>query len=116
MKKKCSGCGLGRMFAASVLAAAAAMVCADTDIYGNEIRYGEDGKVTYRFLVSGNPETQMYAKSSELASEADGLVSGTLSLASAGTAIEARYRTWFESDGIGLDSSELKLGMRLILR
>ena len=114
--KKYNGRGLWRMFAASVWAAAAATVCADTDIYGNEIRYGEDGTVSYRFLVSGNPEIQMDAKSSRLASEANGLVSGTLSLASAGSAIEARYRTWFASGGIGLDSSELKLGMRIIFK
>ena len=68
---------------------------------------------TYRFIISGYPAAnESYAAESAATS----LETATRSEGSAASALEARYRTWFASGGIGLDSSELKLGMRIIFK
>ena len=57
----------------------------------------------YQFILSGYPAAN---KSYSAASSGVALVAGTQSGASAASPLEARYRTWDESDGIALSSDK----------
>ena len=83
-------------------------VNAETDIYGNEIKE-VDGK-TYKFWVSGTKaEVAALSSSSHYSSTSRSLCSGTFSTPSAEPiALEARFRTWFESLGTALRSDKFK--------
>ena len=61
---------------------------------------------SYRFIISGDPVAAASADSSESASSGTALVTGTLSSPSSLASLEARYRTWDESDGIALRSDK----------
>ena len=56
---------------------------------------------TYQFIISGDPVAAATADSH--------------SVASAATSLEARYRTWDESDGIALRSDKYR-GLLIIVR
>ena len=67
---------------------------------------------TYRFIISGYPAAnESYAAESAATS----LETATRSERSAAAALEARYRTWDESDGIALRSDKYVLGMMIIV-
>ena len=67
---------------------------------------------TYQFIVSGYPAAnESYAATSAATS----LETATRSGGSAASALEARYRTWDESDGIALRSDKYR-GMMIIIR
>ena len=66
----------------------------------------------YRFIVSGYPAAN---ESYAAASAATSLETATRSGWSAASALEARYRTWEESDGIALRSDEYH-GMMIIIK
>ena len=67
---------------------------------------------TYRFIISGYPAAnESYAAESAATS----LETATRSERSAAAALEARYRTWDESDGIALRSDKY-LVMMIIVR
>ena len=66
---------------------------------------------TYQFIVSGYPaENENYAA----ASSGTALVTSTHAVPTAVQALEARYRTWGESDGIALRSDKLRIMMVVI--
>ena len=66
---------------------------------------------TYRFIISGYPAAnESYAAESAATS----LETATRSERSAAAALEARYRTWDESDGIALRSDKY-VGMMIIV-
>ena len=67
---------------------------------------------TYQFIVSGYPAAN---ESYAAASAATSLETATRSGGSAASALEARYRTWDESDGIALRSDTYR-GLLLIVR
>ena len=67
---------------------------------------------TYQFIVSGYPAAN---ESYAAASAATSLETATRSGRSAASALEARYRTWDESDGIALRSDEYR-GMMIYIR
>ena len=67
---------------------------------------------TYQFIVSGYPAAN---ESYAAASAATSLETATRSGWSAASALEARYRTWDESDGIALRSDKYR-GMMIIIR
>ena len=69
----------------------------------------------YRFIISGDPVAAATVDSSTAVSSGTSLVTGTLATPAAATSLEARYRTWDESDGIALRSDEFK-AMMIILR
>lgn len=99
------------LFAGVVVLAGVALGA--TDYWGNEIReYTEGGQTkTYQFVLSGVPvENESYSQ----ASDATSFETGTLSELSPPSAIEARYLTWDESEGIPLDST--KMGVVLVVR
>jgi hypothetical protein len=75
-----------------------------TDIYGNEIKV-VDG-VTYQYLVSGDPEAAATEKSSPLQSVGVSFATGTISTPTSAISVEARYRTWLESEGTDVDSTK----------
>ena len=85
----------------------------ETDMYGNEIKV-VDG-VTYRFLVSGNPETAAVEKSSSLLSSSTSLSTATHSRPAAASSLEARFRTWFESEGTGLTSTKFNAMVIIVM-
>ena len=67
---------------------------------------------TYQFIVSGYPAAN---ESYAAASAATSLETATRSGWSAASALEARYRTWDESDGIALRSDKYR-GLMIIIR
>ena len=67
---------------------------------------------TYQFIVSGYPAAN---ESYAAASAATSLETATRSGGSAASALEARYRTWDESDGIALRSDTYR-GMMIYIR
>lgn len=73
--------------AVAAAAFGAASVFADTDIYGNEIQYDDQGNVTYRFWYA--------SQTAESMSPADS-VSTVFAMSDA---FEPRYRTSAVSDG-----------------
>jgi len=77
-----------------VLLAAAATIAAHAD--------------TYQFIISGYPAAN---ESYAAPSGATSLETATRSGGSAASAIEARYRTWDESDGIALRSDKCRATM-----
>ncbi|MBQ4199041.1 MAG: hypothetical protein II649_04075 [Kiritimatiellae bacterium] len=70
---------------------------------------------TYQFIISGDPVAAATADSHAVASAATSLETATRSGGSAASALEARYRTWDESDGIALRSDEYR-GMMIYIR
>jgi hypothetical protein len=70
----------------------------------------------YQFIISGDPVAAASADSSSLASVGVNMNSGGLSQPSIACSLDMRYRTWFASDGINLESSELHIGFRFILK
>lgn len=67
---------------------------------------------TYQYIISGTPvANESYAVASSLSP----LVTATRRGGSAASPIEARYRTWDESDGIPLRSDKFK-AMMIIFR
>ena len=69
----------------------------------------------YRFIISGDPVAAATVGSSAAVSSGTSLVTGTLATPATAVSLEARYRTWDESDGIALRSDEFK-AMVIILR
>ena len=67
---------------------------------------------TYQFIVSGYPATN---ESYPAASAGTALVTATRAVPTAAQALEARFRTWGESDGIALRSDKFR-GMILTVR
>ena len=63
---------------------------------------------TYQFIVSGYPAAN---ESYSAASSGTALATATRSGGSAASPIEARYRTWDESDGIALRSDKYRATM-----
>ena len=61
---------------------------------------------TYQFIISGDPIAAATVDSCAVASSATALVTGTYSASTAAAPLEARYRTWDESDGIALRSDK----------
>ena len=61
---------------------------------------------TYQFIISGDPVAAATEDICTVASTATSLVTATRSGGSAASPIEARYRTWDESDGIALRSDK----------
>ena len=66
----------------------------------------------YQFIVSGYPAANV---SYSAASSGTSLVTATRKQPTAAQSLEARYRTWDESDGIALRSDKFR-GMILIVR
>ena len=66
----------------------------------------------YQFIVSGYPAANV---SYSAASSGTSLVTATRRQSTAAQSLEARFRTWDESDGIALRSDKYK-GMILIIR
>ena len=69
----------------------------------------------YQFIISGDPVAAATVDSSTAVSSGTSLVTGTLATPAAAASLEARYRTWDESDGIALRSDEFK-AMVIFLR
>ena len=69
----------------------------------------------YQFIISGDPVAAASAGSCAAASAATSLATGTYSASTAAAPLEARYRTWGESDGIGLRSDKCR-GLMLFVR
>lgn len=63
---------------------------------------------TYQFIVSGYPATN---ESYPAASAGTALVTATRAVPTAAQALEARFRTWDESDGIALRSDKYSATM-----
>lgn len=61
---------------------------------------------TYQFIISGDPIAAATMGTCATASAATALETATRSSGSAASQIEARYRTWDESDGIALRSDK----------
>ena len=70
---------------------------------------------TYQYIISGDPMAAATEDSCAVSSVATSLVTATESTRSAASPIEARYRTWDESDGIALRSDKYRATM-IILR
>ena len=67
---------------------------------------------TYQFIISGYPAAnERYAGSSPATS----LATSTQSGAGAASPLEARYRTWDESDGVSLRSDKFR-GLHIVFR
>ena len=66
---------------------------------------------TYQFIMSGDPVAASAIDSSVASSAATSLETATRSDRSAASPIEARYRTWDESDGIALRSDQYRATM-----
>jgi len=79
----------------------------EVDIYGNVIKTNTADNARYQYLVSGNPETAVTANSSTREQE-DGVsfATGTISTPTSAISVEARYRTWLESEGTDVDSTK----------
>ena len=91
--------------------AAALPTLADTDPYGNAIfTYTEDGvQKTYQFWVSGDmAEVATKSNSCASASSCASFSSGSLTASTPAVPLEARYRTWLESDGTTVYSTKFK--------
>ena len=69
----------------------------------------------YQFIISGDPVAAATVDSSTAVSSGTSLVTGTLATSTAAASLEARYRTWDESDGVALRSDEFK-AMVIFLR
>ena len=70
---------------------------------------------TYQFIISGDPVAAATADSHSVASAATSLETATRSGGSAASVLEARYRTWDESDGIALRSDKYR-GLLIIVK
>ena len=63
---------------------------------------------TYQFIISGYPAVN---ESYAAASSGTALATATRAVSTAAQALEARYRTWDESDGIALRSDKYRATM-----
>jgi len=70
---------------------------------------------TYQFIISGDPVAAATADSHSVASAATSLETATRTDRSAASPLEARYRTWDESDGIALRSDKYH-GLLIIIK
>ena len=66
---------------------------------------------TYQFIISGDPVAAATVDSCAVASSGTSLETATRSGGSAASSLEARYRTWDESDGIALRSDKYRATM-----
>ena len=66
---------------------------------------------TYQFIISGDPVAAATIDSSAAASSGTALVTATRAVPTAAQPLEARYRTWDESDGIALRSDKYRATM-----
>ena len=66
---------------------------------------------TYQFIISGDPVAAATEDSCAAVSSGTVLVTATRSGESAASPIEARFRTWDESDGIALRSDKYRATM-----
>ena len=66
---------------------------------------------TYQFIISGDPVAAATVDSCAAASSGTALVTATRAMPTAAQALEARYRTWDESDGISLRSDKYRATM-----
>ena len=69
------------------------------------------GADTYQFIISGDPVAASTVDSCVAASAATPLETATRNDRSVASPIEARYRTWDESDGIALRSDQYRATM-----
>ena len=69
----------------------------------------------YQYIISGDPVAAATVDSCAAASSATSLVTSTHSARTAAAPLEARYRTWDESDGIALRSDKYR-GLLIIVR
>ena len=60
----------------------------------------------YQFIISGDPVAAATEGCRVVASSGTSLETGTLTAPTAADSLEARYRTWFESDGTALRSDK----------
>ena len=60
----------------------------------------------YQFIISGDPVTAASAGSHAAASSGIALVTATCAAPASATPLEARFRTWDESDGTALRSDK----------
>ncbi len=60
----------------------------------------------YQFIISGDPVAAASVGSKAVASPGTSLVTGTLTAPTGAVSLEARYRTWYESDGTALRSDK----------
>ena len=68
----------------------------------------------YPFIISGDPVAAATANSCAAVSSSTALATGTLSSLTSSSALEARYRTWYESGGTALRSD--KAGMKIVVK
>lgn len=69
----------------------------------------------YQYIISGDPVAAATVDSCAFASAATALNTGTLSTLAAAVPLEARYRTWYESDGIAL-RTDRRVGTVIVIR
>jgi len=69
----------------------------------------------YQFIISGDPVAASTADSRAVASTPIALESATATGESAASPLEARYRTWDESDGVALRSDKAT-GLQIFIR
>lgn len=60
----------------------------------------------YQFIISGDPVAAASVGSKAVASPGTSLVTGALTASAGAVSLEARYRTWYESDGTALRSDK----------
>ena len=69
----------------------------------------------YQFIISGDPVAAATEGCRVVASSGTSLETGTLSAPTAADSLEARYRTWFESDGTALRSDKPR-GLKICIK
>ena len=69
----------------------------------------------YQYIISGNPVAAATENSCVVASSGTALVTGTRAAPTTAAQLEARFRTWDESDGIALRSDKV-LAFTLVFR
>ena len=69
----------------------------------------------YQFIISGDPVAAATEGCRVAASSGTSLVTGTLTAPTAADSLEARYRTWYESDGTALRSDKPR-GMTICIK
>lgn len=69
----------------------------------------------YQFIISGDPVAAAMEGCRVVASSGTSLETGTLTAPTAADALEARYRTWFESDGTALRSDKPR-GLKICIK
>ncbi|MBR2838326.1 MAG: hypothetical protein IKE55_06075 [Kiritimatiellae bacterium] len=69
----------------------------------------------YQFIISGDPVAAATEGCRVVASSGTSLETGRLATTTAADSLEARYRTWYESDGTALRSDRPR-GMTICIR